>query len=97
MNRWLLSTNTKQVILSMGAVFALFPGFCYWTPKIIGKTYNELLGKIHFLRLFVGVLLMVKINTRNMSVKEGHQIIEKYNGSNYGLVERNMLLIQMMQ
>jgi cytochrome c oxidase subunit 1 len=35
-------------VLSMGAVFALFAGFYYWTPKIIGKTYNELLGKIHF-------------------------------------------------
>lgn len=42
-------------VLSMGAVFALFAGFYYWTPKIIGKTYNELLGKIHFWTLFVGV------------------------------------------
>lgn len=39
----------------MGAVFALFAGFYYWTPKIIGKTYSELLGKIHFWTLFVGV------------------------------------------
>lgn len=44
-------------VLSMGAVFALFAGFYYWTPKIIGKTYNELLGKIHFWTLFVGVNL----------------------------------------
>ena len=42
-------------VLSMGAVFALFAGFYYWTPKIIGKTYNELLGKIHFWTMFVGV------------------------------------------
>src|SRR5919205_2458149 len=34
-------------VLSMGAVFALFAGFYYWTPKIVGKTYNEFLGKIH--------------------------------------------------
>ena len=42
-------------VLSMGAVFALFAGFYYWSPKIIGKTYNELLGKIHFWTMFVGV------------------------------------------
>jgi hypothetical protein len=42
-------------VLSMGAVFALFSGFYFWTPKIIGLTYNELLGKIHFWTLFVGV------------------------------------------
>jgi len=40
----------------MGAVFALFAGFYYWTPKIVGKTYSELLGKIHFWTLFVGVI-----------------------------------------
>lgn len=40
----------------MGAVFALFAGFYFWTPKIIGLTYNELLGKIHFWTLFVGVI-----------------------------------------
>ena len=44
-------------VLSMGAVFALFAGFYYWTPKIIGKSYSELLGKIHFWTLFVGVNL----------------------------------------
>ena len=44
-------------VLSMGAVFALFAGFYFWTPKIIGLTYNELLGKIHFWTLFVGVNL----------------------------------------
>jgi len=42
-------------VLSMGAVFALFAGFYYWAPKIVGLTYNELLGKIHFWTLFVGV------------------------------------------
>jgi group I intron endonuclease len=41
----------------MGAVFALFAGFYYWEAKIIGKTYNELLGNIHFWTLFVGVNL----------------------------------------
>ena len=41
----------------MGAVFALFAGFYYWTPKIVGKTFNDFLGKIHFWTLFVGVNL----------------------------------------
>jgi len=44
-------------VLSMGAVFTIFAGFYYWAPKIIGKSYNELLGKIHFWTLFVGVNL----------------------------------------
>ena len=43
-------------VLSMGAVFALFAGFYFWTPKILGKTYNEFLGKLHFWTMFVGVL-----------------------------------------
>jgi len=44
-------------VLSMGAVFALFAAFYMWTPKIIGRTYNEFLGKVHFWTLFVGVNL----------------------------------------
>lgn len=44
----------------MGAVFALFAGFYYWTPKIVGRTYSELLGKIHFWTLFVGVIQTIK-------------------------------------
>ena len=48
-------------VLSMGAVFALFAGFYYWTPKIVGKLYDDFLGKIHFWTLFVGVNLMGKI------------------------------------
>lgn len=44
-------------VLSMGAVFALFAGFYFWTPKILGKTYNESLGRIHFWTLFIGVNL----------------------------------------
>lgn len=44
-------------VLSMGAVFALFAGFYFWTPKIVGRTSNELLGNIHFWTLFIGVNL----------------------------------------
>ena len=39
----------------MGAVFALFAGFYFWAPKIIGLSYNEFLGKVHFWTMFVGV------------------------------------------
>jgi len=42
-------------VLSMGAVFALFAGFYYWIPKIVGLSYNETLGKIHFWSMFIGV------------------------------------------
>lgn len=44
-------------VLSMGAVFGLFAGFYFWAPKIIGRTYDEFLGKIHFWTLFIGVNL----------------------------------------
>jgi group I intron endonuclease len=44
-------------VLSMGAVFGLFSGFYYWIPKIVGKTYNEFLGNVHFWVLFIGVNL----------------------------------------
>lgn len=44
-------------VLSMGAVFALFGGFYFWGPKIIGRMYNEQLGHIHFWTLFIGVNL----------------------------------------
>jgi cytochrome c oxidase subunit 1 len=44
-------------VLSMGAVFAIFAGFYYWINKITGRNYNELLGKIHFWLIFIGVNL----------------------------------------
>lgn len=44
-------------VLSMGAVFALFAGFYFWVGKFTGRTYNELLGQIHFWTMFIGVNL----------------------------------------
>jgi len=44
-------------VLSMGAVFAMFAAYYFWGPKIIGKSYNELLAQIHFWVLFIGVNL----------------------------------------
>ena len=45
-------------VLSLGAVFAIFAGFYYWFPKMSGKMYNELLGKLHFFVMFIGVNLI---------------------------------------
>lgn len=42
-------------VLSMGAVFALFSAWYFWIPKITGLTYNIMLGKVHFLIMFIGV------------------------------------------
>jgi len=42
-------------VLSMGAVFALYSAWYFWIPKITGLSYNVMLGKVHFLILFIGV------------------------------------------
>ena len=42
-------------VLSMGAVFALFSAWYFWIPKILGLDYNKMLGKVHFILLFIGV------------------------------------------
>ena len=44
-------------VLSMGAVFALFSAWYFWIPKMLGLEYNQLLGKVHFWILFIGVNL----------------------------------------
>jgi cytochrome c oxidase subunit 1 len=44
-------------VLSMGAVFAIFAGFYFWFPKIVGKAADELAGRVHFWAMFVGVNL----------------------------------------
>lgn len=44
-------------VLSMGAVFGMLAAFYYWVPKIIGKSYSSVLGKIHFWTFFIGVNL----------------------------------------
>ena len=44
-------------VLSMGAVFALFSGWYFWIPKILGLNYNLNLAKVQFWLLFIGVNL----------------------------------------
>jgi cytochrome c oxidase subunit 1 len=44
-------------VLSMGAVFALFSGWYFWIPKILGLSYDIFAGKVHFWILFLGVNL----------------------------------------
>ncbi|MBT2187179.1 cytochrome c oxidase subunit I [Sphingobium nicotianae] len=45
-------------VLSLGAVFSLFAGFYYWFPKMTGRMYSELLGKLHFWTFFIGVNIL---------------------------------------
>ena len=37
-----------------GFVFTYFAAIYYWFPKITGRMYSELLGKIHFWAMFIG-------------------------------------------
>jgi len=39
----------------MGAVFALFAAWFFWSPKAEGLTYNDRKGRLHFWGLFIGV------------------------------------------
>lgn len=41
-------------VLSLGAVFSIFAGYYYWSPKVLGLYYNEMLGQIQFWTLFIG-------------------------------------------
>jgi len=45
-------------VLSLGAVFAIFCGWYYWSPKIFGYMYSEKLANVHFWLMFVGVNLV---------------------------------------
>ena len=44
-------------VLSLGASFAIIGGYLYWSPKMIGSYYNELLAKIQFYTLLIGTNL----------------------------------------
>lgn len=41
----------------MGAVFAMFAGWYFWVPKLLGLSYNINIAKVQFWLLFIGVNL----------------------------------------
>jgi len=41
-------------VLSLGAVFSIFAGYYFWSPKVLGLYYNERLAQIQFWTLFIG-------------------------------------------
>ncbi|MFN3700548.1 MAG: cytochrome c oxidase subunit I [Alphaproteobacteria bacterium] len=45
-------------VLSLGAVFALFAGYYYWSGKMFGKMYPEWMGQVHFWTTFIGVNIL---------------------------------------
>lgn len=45
-------------LLSMGAMFSLLAGYYHWSPRMLGLEYNEILGKIQFYSLFIGVNIL---------------------------------------
>lgn len=42
-------------VLRLGAVFGVFLGASLWFPLIFGVTYNDILFKIQFIGMFIGV------------------------------------------
>ena len=45
-------------VLSLGAVFSIFGGWYFWSPKIFGYMYNSFLARTHFWTQFIGVNVM---------------------------------------
>ena len=41
-------------VLFGGSIFALVAGIYYWFPKFTGRMFNEKLGKLNFLLMFIG-------------------------------------------
>ncbi|MCS7087308.1 MAG: cytochrome c oxidase subunit I [Thermoflexales bacterium] len=41
-------------VLFGGAVFGIFAGLYYWVPKMLGRMFDERLGKLHFVLMFIG-------------------------------------------
>jgi cytochrome c oxidase subunit 1 len=41
-------------VLFGGSVFGIFAGLYYWAPKMLGKMFDERLGKLHFWLMLIG-------------------------------------------
>lgn len=41
-----------------GEIFALFAALYYWFPKMTGREFNETLGRLHFIVMFLGFQLI---------------------------------------
>src|ERR1700756_2435383 len=48
-----------RYMLSVAMVFCFFSGWYFLFPKITGFAYSNLLGKIHFWLLLIGVIIIV--------------------------------------
>ena len=51
-------------VLSMGAVFALFSGWYFWIPKMLGLDYNIMLSKVHFWILFISFICIYRFTKK---------------------------------
>jgi group I intron endonuclease len=74
-------------VLSMGAVFALFSGWYFWIPKMLGLDYNIMLSKVHFWILFIGVraigrkFYLLDAAVRSFASKRNYSDLRKNNGN----------------
>jgi len=42
-------------VLSLGAIYALFAGYYYWSGKIIGFQFNNIMSYVHFILFTIAV------------------------------------------
>lgn len=73
----------------MGAVFALYSGWYFWIPKILGLDYNLLYSKAHFWVLFAGVR-KGKYNLDNKGKRFNHQLPGGSPNDNFVLFFKNV-------
>jgi cytochrome c oxidase subunit I len=52
-NSYFVVAHFHYVIVG-GILFALFGAFYYWFPKMSGRMYSEMLGKVHFVLFLIG-------------------------------------------